>query len=181
MKNLSIAVLSLIFIFSLSACGTTSNQNLSPSVIPTTIPTTATLTASPTISPTVIPPVTPTPIPTVTPKETPIATPNPIKSPKAETTTKTTSIVKILSVTSPAARNSTATLKAKVAPGATASIVVHYKSGASKAAGLEPKKADSNGNVSWSWHVGGNTTLGNWRITVSSGNSTAETTFEVVH
>lgn len=102
-------------------------------------------------------------------------------SPEVKTETKQEESVKIISVTSPAARNSTATLKAKVKPGATASIVVHYKSGASKAAGLEPKKADSNGNVSWSWHVGGNTTLGNWRITISSGNSSAETYFEVVH
>jgi hypothetical protein len=89
--------------------------------------------------------------------------------------------VKIISVTSPAARNSTAILKAKVTPNATASIVVHYKSGASKAAGLESKKADANGNVSWSWHVGGNTTIGTWRITVSSGNASAETSFQVVH
>ncbi|TVY01497.1 hypothetical protein [Paenibacillus cremeus] len=107
------------------------------------------------------------------------------ETPKTSTEIKTESkqedSVKILSVSSPAPRNSTATLKAKVAPGATAHIVVHYKSGASTAAGLEPKKADSNGNVSWSWHVGGNTTLGSWRITVSSGNSSAETSFQVVH
>ncbi|WP_442601203.1 hypothetical protein [Paenibacillus sp. KN14-4R] len=113
---------------------------------------------------------------------TPTANTSPVKeTPKTVLKTEQEDTAKIISVTSPAARNSTATLKAKVAPNATASIVVHYKSGASKAAGLESKKADSNGNVSWFWHVGGNTTLGNWKITVSSGNSSAETSFEVVH
>lgn len=85
-------------------------------------------------------------------------TTHPTATPSAEPTTATSkqekATVKIVSVTSPAARNSTATLKAKVAPGATATIVVHYKSGPSTAAGLEPKKADSDGNVSWSWRVG---------------------------
>jgi hypothetical protein len=89
--------------------------------------------------------------------------------------------VQIISVTSPAARNSTATLKAKVTPGSTASITIHYKSGPSKAAGLESKKADANGNVSWSWHVGGNTTLGTWPITVNSNGASAETSFQVIH
>jgi hypothetical protein len=112
---------------------------------------------------------------------TAVATPPAKETTKAVSETKQEDTIKILSITSPAARNSTATLKAKVTPGSTASIVVHYKSGPSKAAGLESKNADSSGNVSWSWHVGGNTTLGNWRITVSSGNSSAETTFEVVH
>jgi hypothetical protein len=88
--------------------------------------------------------------------------------------------VQILSVTSPAPRNGYATLKAKVAPGASASIVVHYKSGASKAKGLESKKANSSGIVSWTWKVGGNTTLGKWPITVSSNGKSATTYFQVV-
>lgn len=31
-----------------------------------------------------------------------------------------------------------------------------------------PKTADSNGNVSWTWKVGTNTTPGNWQIVVTA-------------
>lgn len=107
------------------------------------------------------------------------ASPVPTPTPSA-TADKHKAGVEIVSVTSPAARNGTAKLKAKVTPGATASITVHYKSGPSTAAGLDDKQADSEGNVSWSWKVGGNTTLGVWPITVSCEGSTAKTSFEVV-
>lgn len=89
--------------------------------------------------------------------------------------------VQILSVSDPAPRNSTATLRAKVTPGSTASIAVHYKSGDSHAGGLEPKQADANGNVSWSWHVGGNTTLGTVPITVMCNGASADAQFTVIH
>ncbi|MBM7656200.1 hypothetical protein [Neobacillus cucumis] len=89
--------------------------------------------------------------------------------------------VQIISISNPAPRNSIATLRAKVAPGATAYIAVHYESGDSTAQGLEPKQADSNGNVSWSWHVGGRSTLGTVPVTVSCNNASAETQFTVVH
>ncbi|RTE08822.1 hypothetical protein [Paenibacillus whitsoniae] len=146
----------------------------------TTVPTAAATAAAATATPT------PTSVTPSAAKVTPdVAPPSP--TPAA---TKPTSLpakeeaasVQIVSVTSPAARNATATLKAKVAPGATASIVVHYKSGPSTAAGLETKQADinGNGNVSWSWKVGGNTSFGSWPITVRSGNASAETSFEVV-
>jgi hypothetical protein len=183
MKQIRYAFLSLVLILSLTACGTANKPtSAQPAAIatnpsPSTQQTTVTTSPSPSAQPTAT--------------QSTISTPNSSKAASAiastpKPTTKVTpkeetAVVKILSVKSPAPRNSTATLKAKVAPGATASIVVHYKSGPSKAAGLESKKADSDGNVSWSWHVGGNTTLGNWRITVSSGNSSAETTFDVVH
>jgi cytoskeletal protein RodZ len=89
--------------------------------------------------------------------------------------------VEIISVTSPAPRNSYATLKAKVPPGATATIEVDYKSGPSHAAGLGPKQAGPDGIVSWTWKVGGNTTIGTWPITVSCNGASASTQFEVVH
>jgi outer membrane biosynthesis protein TonB len=89
--------------------------------------------------------------------------------------------VQILSISNPAPRNSIATLRAKVTPGATAYIAVHYESGDSIAQGLEPKQADANGNVSWSWHVGGRSTLGTVPVTVSCNNASAETQFTVVH
>ncbi len=72
-------------------------------------------------------------------------------------------------------RGATATVAARTAPGAQCSIVVRYKSGPSKAQGLGPKIADANGNVSWSWKVGTNTTPGAWPVTITCGGSSAST------
>jgi hypothetical protein len=69
--------------------------------------------------------------------------------------------------TSPAARNSNAVVGVQTAPGAGCSIVVEYKSGPSKAAGLGPQTSDSNGAASWTWKVGVNTTPGSWPVTVT--------------
>jgi len=111
-------------------------------------------------------------------KVKPTLTPNLTQSPKPVPAEQVS--VKLISVTSPAARNSYATLKAKMVIGCTASIEVDYKSGPSKAQGLESKKADANGNVSWTWRVGGRTTLGFWPITVSCNGESVVTEFEVV-
>jgi micrococcal nuclease len=45
----------------------------------------------------------------------------------------------------------------------------------SHAAGLGPATSDAAGYVSWTWIVGGNTTVGNWPITVTCGNGSAQT------
>ncbi|GAI38145.1 unnamed protein product, partial [marine sediment metagenome] len=44
---------------------------------------------------------------------------------------------------------------------------VNYKTGASKAAGLEPKISDENGYCIWSWKVGTRTTPGDWEIVIT--------------
>ncbi len=54
----------------------------------------------------------------------------------------------------------------QTAPSANCVIVVTYKSGPSKAQGLEPKTADGSGNVSWAWNVGSSTTAGSWPVDV---------------
>lgn len=91
--------------------------------------------------------------------------------------------MEILSVTSPVARNETATLSARTVPGAQCTIAVYYSSGASKAAGLEPQTSGESGAVSWSWKVGGNTNDGSYRIAVTATKDGAtvrkETTFAV--
>lgn len=87
--------------------------------------------------------------------------------------------VEIISVTSPIAANQLATVNAKVPSGATASIRVDYKSGASSASGLEDKQADAEGNVSWSWKVSPNTTPGTCSITVTSHGESITTDFTV--
>jgi hypothetical protein len=76
--------------------------------------------------------------------------------------------VRLASITSPASPGSRATLVATVSPNATCSIVVHYKSGPSRAKGLGAKRT-VRGRVSWTWMVGTNTTAGRWGITVSCG------------
>jgi hypothetical protein len=52
-------------------------------------------------------------------------------------------------------------------PSANCSIVVHYKSGPSRAKGLIPKVASSLGRASWPWRVGSNTTPGRWPIVMT--------------
>jgi hypothetical protein len=75
--------------------------------------------------------------------------------------------ITLISVTSPAAPFTDATLTISTTPGAGCSIVVHYKSGPSRAKGLIPKVASASGRVSWTWRVGSNTTPGRWPIVVT--------------
>ena len=76
-------------------------------------------------------------------------------------------LITLISVTSPAAPFTDATLTVSTSPGANCSIVVHYKSGPSRAKGLVPKVASGSGRVSWTWRVGSNTTPGRWPIVVT--------------
>lgn len=55
-----------------------------------------------------------------------------------------------------------ATLTLRTNPGATLDLTVIYKSGKSKAKHLGVAVADETGHVSWTWHVSGNTTSGEW-------------------
>ena len=91
--------------------------------------------------------------------------------------------LEIVSVTSPVRPGGKATLVAKTSPGAECSITVRYKSGPSKAAGLGPITAGSDGTCSWTWNVGPSTTPGTWPITVSATaggqNITKDTSFTV--
>ncbi len=91
--------------------------------------------------------------------------------------------VRIVSVTSPVSPGADATLTVQTAPGALCLITVRYKSGPSKARGLDPKTADSRGIVAWTWRVGTRTTPGRWPIIVTcsagSRQGTLETSFEV--
>jgi len=75
--------------------------------------------------------------------------------------------VTFTSISTPIGAGNVATATIKTAAGASCSITVTYKSGKSTAKGLDPKIADMNGMVSWSWLVGGNTTPGSWPIDVT--------------
>jgi hypothetical protein len=128
------------------------------SIAATAVPTEALVTAAASSNPTAK--ATPKPTPTATPKPTPRPIPKPTPKPVVLT-------VRITSVTSPAYRNSYATLGARTHAGARCSIEVDYASGPSSAAGLLDKTATSGGTVGWTWKIGGRTTLGTWPIYVS--------------
>jgi hypothetical protein len=86
-------------------------------------------------------------------------------------------LVRLAAVTSPISHGSYATLTVMVSPAATCSITVYYKSGASRAAGLYPKRGS---RISWTWKVGTRTTPGRWPIIVSCGAAgTLRTSFAV--
>jgi hypothetical protein len=77
-------------------------------------------------------------------------------------------------------RGNVATIAVHTTPGATCTITVEYKSGPSHAHGLDPKQADSNGNVIWSWIVGTNTTPGSWPVIITCGGQTVRTAVTVI-
>lgn len=77
-------------------------------------------------------------------------------------------------------RNEIATVSITAKPNTTYSITVYYSSGASKADGLENKTSDANGNVSWSWKIGGRTKPGTYNIVITGGGQTLEKTFTVL-
>lgn len=91
--------------------------------------------------------------------------------------------VTVLSLSSPVAPFSDATLEAQTTPGAACAITVRYKSGPSRAKGLLPKTADAQGRVLWRWRVGSSTTPGHWPIEVTCEKGdvkgTLQTSFEV--
>ncbi|MGD0355553.1 MAG: hypothetical protein ABSB31_08945 [Dehalococcoidia bacterium] len=76
--------------------------------------------------------------------------------------------LQIVSVTSPVLADSNATVVIQTVPSAECSITVNYKSGPSKANGLNSKTADSTGKVTWTWKVGSKTTPGTWQIQIKA-------------
>lgn len=76
-------------------------------------------------------------------------------------------------------RNEDAHVTIKGQPGVEYEITVYYKSGPSTAKGLESKVADENGYVTWTWHVGGRTSLGTFEILVTGGGETRTIYFTI--
>lgn len=75
--------------------------------------------------------------------------------------------ISLVSLSSPVAPFSDATMEIQTRPGANCGISVLYKSGPSRARGLGPQIADSKGRIGWRWRVGSNTTPGRWPIVVT--------------
>ncbi len=61
-----------------------------------------------------------------------------------------------------------ATLVIRTKPGTVVDLTIIYKSGLSQAKHLGSATADASGLVSWTWHVSGNTTPGQWSWQVSN-------------
>lgn len=82
---------------------------------------------------------------------------------------------------SPVKRGNKVTLTLRAAPGENVDLTVYYKSGMSQAKHLGRATADESGLVTWTWHVSGNTTPGNWVWeAVSENGAELRQTFQVV-
>ena len=103
------------------------------------------------------------------PPPVPLPAPVPAATPPLPAPTPGGSAIRVVitSLTSPIGRGSTATVTATTTAGAACSVVVVYKSGPSKASGLDPATAGPDGAVAWSWTVGSRTTIGSWPVTVT--------------
>ncbi|QJD87406.1 TadE family protein [Cohnella herbarum] len=73
-----------------------------------------------------------------------------------------------------------ATLVIRVEPGTSVDLSIIYKSGLSQAKHLGSATADASGLISWTWHVSGRTTPGQWSWQVSNAEGGVwQQTFEV--
>lgn len=145
-----------------SSKSNTTSTKATLNVIETTIELTEVTTEKPTEAPTEKPTEAPTEPPTEKPTEKP--TVKPIVKP----TEATTQIV-FINYTNEVNAGSNASVTIQGAPNTIYYIDVVYKSGSSKAEGLEPKTSDNNGLVTWEWEVGARTTPGTYKISVSGG------------
>ncbi|WP_410770019.1 pilus assembly protein [Fontibacillus sp. BL9] len=74
----------------------------------------------------------------------------------------------ILTKPEPAYAGRRAKITAKIEPGTTAKLTVHYKSGVSQAKYLGEATANEDGTITWEWLVGGNTTPGTWIFVIET-------------
>ena len=88
--------------------------------------------------------------------------------------------IKLIDLTKTVEQGNQATITIKGTEGVEYNIEVYYKSGPSKAAGLEPKVAGSDGLITWSWKVGSRTSEGTYPIVVTGGGKELEVKFKVV-
>lgn len=86
----------------------------------------------------------------------------------------------IIDYTAVVGRNEMASIKIKCKPNTEYDCDVEYKSGPSTAKGLEVKRSDKDGYVSWTWKVGSRTsTTYRPTITITGGGSSVSVQFEV--
>ena len=99
---------------------------------------------------------------------------------KVITATRNSSDIKLVGTTRSAEKGENVTIKIQGKPNTEYSISVRYASGGlSKAKGLDDKKSDSSGYVSWTWKIGAKTASGTVDVDILGGGQTLNTTFEV--
>lgn len=151
---------------------TTDTTGTSAPADPTTVP--------PTSPPTTVPLTTvpPTTVPSTTAPSTTVPPTTQIPTTSAPTESVTGGIL-FIKWSETVLRNETAEVTIQGKPETEYTITVNYKSGPSKAKGLEPKASDSNGFVTWTWKVGGKTSPGTFTIVVSGGGEQETVKFTV--
>ena len=100
------------------------------------------------------------------------------KAPETKAPETTAQTLRLVSVTSPCRNGEDATVTIIGKPNTEYSIGVYYATRASEAQGLEKKTSDANGNLSWTWSVGLNTTPSTHDITIRGGDEKLEITFD---
>lgn len=100
------------------------------------------------------------------------------KAPETKAPETTAQTLRLVSVTSPCRNGDDATVTIIGKPNTEYSIGVYYATRASEAQGLEKKTSDANGNLSWTWSVGLNTTPSTHDITIRGGDEKLEITFD---
>jgi cytoskeletal protein RodZ len=128
-------------------------------VMPTSTPLPTAMPVEPTNTP--LPTDTPAP---VEPTDTPTLVAQPTGTPAPANTSAPPLALTVMSVTSPVAPNSDASVVIQTEPGAVCNIGVFYRSGPSEAEGLEQKIAGPDGRCQWVWTVGPNTSAGTYQI-----------------
>ena len=88
--------------------------------------------------------------------------------------------ISLVSLPEDVKKGETVTIEIKGKPKTEYDIDVMYKSGASTAKGLENKVSDDDGNVSWTFKVSNNVTIGNYKIIIKSDTFEKEYSFSVL-
>ena len=109
--------------------------------------------------------------PSLSPSPSPMPSPSPSETPSVS--------IKLVSISSPVSRGSTAKVSIIGKPNTKYTISVYYSSGASTPAGLDPKTSDANGKVSWSWKIGSRTTQTDHYLVISGGGQSLKVGFTV--
>lgn len=125
------------------------------------------------------PPQAPDPEPSPAPGTSPEPQASPAPVPQPNPAPVEEDKLAVISLTETVSAGETASVAIRGKPHTQYSITVTYKSGPSKAAGLETKTTGADGRVTWSWKVGTRTTPGTYPITISGGGESITVNFTV--
>lgn len=144
---------------------------------PTQEPVQSTVATTPTATEQTTVPTEPTTVPTTEPATEPTTIPT--TQPEAEPVETEYTGLTVVDWSQTVSPGDTGFLQLRGQPGVSYTIVVTYKSGPSKAKGLDAQIADQDGFASWQWKIGSKTSSGTFSITVSGGGETQRVSFTV--